>query len=225
MVPNYNSTTIATTLRLDCLCRSKLKCPSQFSRTQGNIQTFLFCPVQTNTTTKRATSVFVFRVKLKSFNLRVCPVILKRSTVAEHVLMQPSAPPPTVQTDKRKLICVYVYVAVRKYLYWLMLIVFVTIMKCTFLAFTWWVTKSCFCTDWYKINRLVLFHRCSSQRAKAAVLSFLPILSWLPCYPVKQYLLSDVVSGLSTAVVQLPQGQWPANPSTPTLLYRLHELC
>ncbi|XP_068443129.1 prestin [Clinocottus analis] len=51
-------------------------------------------------------------------------------------------------------------------------------------------------------NRL----RCSSQKAKAAVFSFLPILTWLPNYPVKQYLFSDVVSGLSTGVVQLPQG-------------------
>uniref|UniRef100_A0A7N6BME8 SLC26A/SulP transporter domain-containing protein n=1 Tax=Anabas testudineus TaxID=64144 RepID=A0A7N6BME8_ANATE len=56
------------------------------------------------------------------------------------------------------------------------------------------------------IAHLVLFHRCSSHKAKAALLSFLPILSWLPSYPVKQYLFSDVVSGLSTAVVQLPQG-------------------
>uniref|UniRef100_A0A8C6K934 Solute carrier family 26 member 5 n=1 Tax=Nothobranchius furzeri TaxID=105023 RepID=A0A8C6K934_NOTFU len=35
---------------------------------------------------------------------------------------------------------------------------------------------------------------------------FLPILSWLPSYPVKQFLFSDVISGLSTGVVQLPQG-------------------
>ncbi|CAN9508079.1 unnamed protein product [Ophioblennius macclurei] len=48
--------------------------------------------------------------------------------------------------------------------------------------------------------------QCSSQRAKAVALSFLPILTWLPNYPVKQYLFSDVVSGLSTSVVQLPQG-------------------
>uniref|UniRef100_A0A4W6D1Z4 Solute carrier family 26 member 5 n=1 Tax=Lates calcarifer TaxID=8187 RepID=A0A4W6D1Z4_LATCA len=48
--------------------------------------------------------------------------------------------------------------------------------------------------------------QCSSKRAKAAALSFLPILTWLPSYPVKQYLFSDVVSGLSTGVVQLPQG-------------------
>ncbi|KAI3366986.1 hypothetical protein L3Q82_009615, partial [Scortum barcoo] len=47
---------------------------------------------------------------------------------------------------------------------------------------------------------------CSSEKAKAAALSFLPILTWLPSYPVKQYLFHDVVSGLSTGVVQLPQG-------------------
>ncbi|CAJ1055627.1 prestin [Xyrichtys novacula] len=48
--------------------------------------------------------------------------------------------------------------------------------------------------------------RCSSKKAKAALFSFLPILTWLPSYPVKEYLFSDVVSGLSTGVVQLPQG-------------------
>uniref|UniRef100_A0A673CPW7 SLC26A/SulP transporter domain-containing protein n=1 Tax=Sphaeramia orbicularis TaxID=375764 RepID=A0A673CPW7_9TELE len=53
---------------------------------------------------------------------------------------------------------------------------------------------------------LFCFQRCSSERAKAAVRSFLPILTWLPSYPVKQYLFQDVVSGLSTGVVQLPQG-------------------
>ncbi|XP_030295437.1 prestin [Sparus aurata] len=55
-------------------------------------------------------------------------------------------------------------------------------------------------------QRLANHCRCSTEKAKAAVLTFLPILTWLPSYPVKQYLLSDVVSGLSTGVVQLPQG-------------------
>uniref|UniRef100_A0A3P8TPM8 Solute carrier family 26 member 5 n=1 Tax=Amphiprion percula TaxID=161767 RepID=A0A3P8TPM8_AMPPE len=55
-------------------------------------------------------------------------------------------------------------------------------------------------------QRLAEKFQCSSKKAKAAALSFLPILTWLPSYPVKQYLLSDVVSGLSTGVVQLPQG-------------------
>ncbi|XP_076578317.1 prestin [Chaetodon auriga] len=55
-------------------------------------------------------------------------------------------------------------------------------------------------------QRLANQFRCSSEKAKAVALSFLPILTWLPSYPVKQYLFSDVVSGLSTGVVQLPQG-------------------
>ncbi|KAM4711683.1 prestin isoform 1-T2 [Anableps anableps] len=55
-------------------------------------------------------------------------------------------------------------------------------------------------------QRLADKFRCSSARAKAVALSFLPILTWLPSYPVKQYLFSDVISGLSTGVVQLPQG-------------------
>uniref|UniRef100_A0A7N8Y8C9 Solute carrier family 26 member 5 n=1 Tax=Mastacembelus armatus TaxID=205130 RepID=A0A7N8Y8C9_9TELE len=47
---------------------------------------------------------------------------------------------------------------------------------------------------------------CQTTSAKAAALNFLPILTWLPSYPVKKYLFSDVVSGVSTGVVQLPQG-------------------
>lgn len=55
-------------------------------------------------------------------------------------------------------------------------------------------------------QRLAESCRCSSERAKSAIFSFLPILSWLPSYPVKQYLFGDIVSGLSTGVMQLPQG-------------------
>ncbi|XP_074554731.1 prestin [Halichoeres trimaculatus] len=55
-------------------------------------------------------------------------------------------------------------------------------------------------------QRLAQHFRCSSEKAKAALFSFLPILTWLPSYPVKEYLFSDIVSGLSTGVVQLPQG-------------------
>lgn len=55
-------------------------------------------------------------------------------------------------------------------------------------------------------QKLVHKFQCSSKKAKAAALSFLPILTWLPSYPVRKYLFADVVSGLSTGVVQLPQG-------------------
>lgn len=79
-----------------------------------------------------------------------------------------------------------------------------------------WVEKSglnlSFVLHWG--HPLGSFCRCSSEKAKAAVLSSLPILTWLPSYPVKEYLFSDVVSGLSTGVVQLPQGQCPSFPAT-----------
>uniref|UniRef100_A0A672LAP0 SLC26A/SulP transporter domain-containing protein n=1 Tax=Sinocyclocheilus grahami TaxID=75366 RepID=A0A672LAP0_SINGR len=52
----------------------------------------------------------------------------------------------------------------------------------------------------------VLFFRCSSEKAKSVVFGFLPILTWLPSYPLKQYLFGDIVSGISTGVMQLPQG-------------------
>ncbi|KAM8972106.1 prestin [Pelodytes ibericus] len=48
--------------------------------------------------------------------------------------------------------------------------------------------------------------RCTVKKAKSQLYSFLPILKWLPRYPVKEYLLGDVISGLSTGVMQLPQG-------------------
>ncbi|XP_069484171.1 prestin [Ambystoma mexicanum] len=48
--------------------------------------------------------------------------------------------------------------------------------------------------------------RCSSKKAKSHLFSFLPILKWLPRYPVREYILGDIVSGLSTGVMQLPQG-------------------
>ncbi|XP_062990260.1 prestin isoform X1 [Elgaria multicarinata webbii] len=48
--------------------------------------------------------------------------------------------------------------------------------------------------------------RCSTKKAKSVLYSFLPIVKWLPRYPVKDYLLGDIISGISTGVMQLPQG-------------------
>ncbi|XP_056603613.1 prestin [Triplophysa dalaica] len=48
--------------------------------------------------------------------------------------------------------------------------------------------------------------RCSSEKAKSVALSFLPIITWLPSYRVKEYMFGDIVSGISTGVMQLPQG-------------------
>ncbi|XP_068108800.1 solute carrier family 26 member 6-like isoform X3 [Hyperolius riggenbachi] len=48
--------------------------------------------------------------------------------------------------------------------------------------------------------------RCSSSAVKALFLNFFPILQWLPHYPIKEWLLGDIVSGVSVGILQLPQG-------------------
>ncbi|KAL2102471.1 hypothetical protein ACEWY4_001639 [Coilia grayii] len=48
--------------------------------------------------------------------------------------------------------------------------------------------------------------QCSCDCVKAGLLGLFPIATWLPSYPVKEYLVGDLVSGLSTGVMQLPQG-------------------
>ncbi|XP_078409358.1 prestin isoform X4 [Cetorhinus maximus] len=53
--------------------------------------------------------------------------------------------------------------------------------------------------------KLLQYFRCSTEKAKSIFISFFPILEWLPKYPVKEYLLGDIISGLSTGVMQLPQ--------------------
>jgi chloride anion exchanger 3 len=49
---------------------------------------------------------------------------------------------------------------------------------------------------------------CSSQKAKKIALSLFPIASWLPAYKIKEWLLSDIVSGISTGLVAVLQGNF-----------------
>lgn len=46
---------------------------------------------------------------------------------------------------------------------------------------------------------------CTSQRAKAKVLGFFPILTWLPRYQFKEWILGDIMSGLIVGVLLVPQ--------------------
>ncbi|XP_066900441.1 solute carrier family 26 member 6 isoform X17 [Kogia breviceps] len=48
--------------------------------------------------------------------------------------------------------------------------------------------------------------QCSHARARALLLQYFPVLAWLPQYPVRDWLLGDLLSGLSVAIMQLPQG-------------------
>uniref|UniRef100_A0A8C5X436 Solute carrier family 26 member 6 n=1 Tax=Malurus cyaneus samueli TaxID=2593467 RepID=A0A8C5X436_9PASS len=42
--------------------------------------------------------------------------------------------------------------------------------------------------------------------AKSLLFRFLPFLRWLPRYPVKDWLLGDIISGFSVGIMHLPQG-------------------
>ncbi|KAF8355036.1 sulp-7 [Pristionchus pacificus] len=44
------------------------------------------------------------------------------------------------------------------------------------------------------------------KKSAAAVLSFLPILKWLPRYSIKKNLLNDVVGGFTVGIMHVPQG-------------------
>ncbi|XP_054595531.2 chloride anion exchanger isoform X2 [Nothobranchius furzeri] len=47
---------------------------------------------------------------------------------------------------------------------------------------------------------------CDAKRAKRTLLSFLPVIGWLRTYRVREWLLGDVVSGVSTGLVAIMQG-------------------
>ncbi|XP_041619547.1 cadherin EGF LAG seven-pass G-type receptor 3 isoform X4 [Vulpes lagopus] len=48
--------------------------------------------------------------------------------------------------------------------------------------------------------------QCSRARARALLFQHLPVLAWLPRYPFRDWLLGDLLAGLSVAIMQLPQG-------------------
>ncbi|XP_011371268.1 solute carrier family 26 member 9 [Pteropus vampyrus] len=48
--------------------------------------------------------------------------------------------------------------------------------------------------------------RCSSAKIKTVVFGLLPVLSWLPKYKIKDYLVPDLLGGLSGGSIQVPQG-------------------
>ncbi|NXU02207.1 S26A3 protein, partial [Buphagus erythrorhynchus] len=47
---------------------------------------------------------------------------------------------------------------------------------------------------------------CSSQRVKKIALGLFPVVSWLPAYRFREWILSDIISGINTGLVAVLQG-------------------
>uniref|UniRef100_A0A8C9GAJ6 SLC26A/SulP transporter domain-containing protein n=1 Tax=Pavo cristatus TaxID=9049 RepID=A0A8C9GAJ6_PAVCR len=61
------------------------------------------------------------------------------------------------------------------------------------------------CSSMWSVHNL-FSHSCSRKKAFQITKSFLPILEWLPNYRVKEWLVSDIISGVSTGLVATLQG-------------------
>ena len=55
-------------------------------------------------------------------------------------------------------------------------------------------------------DHLKLYFRCSPQRIKKVSLRMFPVVSWLPAYRFREWILSDIVSGINTGLVSVLQG-------------------
>ncbi|KAL6117094.1 slc26a3 [Pungitius sinensis] len=56
------------------------------------------------------------------------------------------------------------------------------------------------------LDHIKQYFTCDAKRAKNAALSLLPVIAWIKIYRIKEWLLSDIVSGISTGLVAVLQG-------------------
>ncbi|KAF2981414.1 hypothetical protein EK904_002966 [Melospiza melodia maxima] len=55
-------------------------------------------------------------------------------------------------------------------------------------------------------DHLKLYFSCSPQRAKKIALRLFPVVSWLPAYRFREWILNDIISGINTGLVAVLQG-------------------
>uniref|UniRef100_A0AAQ4P4S3 STAS domain-containing protein n=1 Tax=Gasterosteus aculeatus aculeatus TaxID=481459 RepID=A0AAQ4P4S3_GASAC len=56
------------------------------------------------------------------------------------------------------------------------------------------------------LDHIKQYFTCDARRAKNTALSLLPVIAWMKIYRIKEWLLSDIVSGISTGLVAVLQG-------------------
>ncbi|XP_042597307.1 chloride anion exchanger-like [Cyprinus carpio] len=56
------------------------------------------------------------------------------------------------------------------------------------------------------LHHVIQYFTCTSERAKNTAISLLPIIGWMKTYSFKEWLLNDILSGVSTGLVAVLQG-------------------
>lgn len=62
---------------------------------------------------------------------------------------------------------------------------------------------------------VLLSHRCSWDKFLNCMLTIFPFLRWICLYRFKEWLLGDLLAGISVGLVQIPQGKEESKPFHP----------